>query len=265
MNLTMAPAQFTEGEALELTDYRPVNRFAILSVIFGGLSWLSLLHPILLVLPLFGAVAGFCAAWQLSQPGSAQSGKLPAKWGIFLSLLFGIWVMTAGISKQQLLNHQAKTYALQWFELLRQGKLQEVHQLTLHQGQRASPGTTLEAFYDPKPREKPKTDPDDPSAAASLNDEREPTGFEQYSDYFSRPLCKRLADLGANATYEYVRTVQQEQVTTTDMHITQLFRVTAKEGGSTEQFLLQVKLERTEINHIANWRMSDDMRELQEE
>src|SRR5688572_11163370 len=105
MNLSVAPAQFTEGEALELTDYRPVNRFAILSTILGGLSLLALLHPLLLALPLFGALTGFIAAWQLSSPSSTQSGTTVAKWGIFLSLLFGIWATSANYSRQQLLSN----------------------------------------------------------------------------------------------------------------------------------------------------------------
>src|SRR5687768_10126495 len=101
MNLSVAPTQFTEGEALELTDYRPVNRFAVLSAIFGGLSIFSLLSSLLLVVPVFGACAGFFSYWQLSLPSSNQSGKAAAKWGIFLSLLFGIWVVMAANSRER--------------------------------------------------------------------------------------------------------------------------------------------------------------------
>lgn len=263
MNLSVAPAQFTEGEALELSDYRPVNRFAILSAILGGLSWLSLLSPTFLALPLFGVAAGFFAAWQTIRPNATQSGSAAAKWGIFLSLAFGLCSATSNIAKQQLLTKQATTYSLEWFELLRQGKLQEVHQLTMHQGRRAAPGVTLETFYDPKPREKPKKDPDKPSPEEQL-EAMEPTGYEQYQDFYSRPLVKRLADLGSKATYEYLRTVHQEQVSPNDIHVLQHYRVTVNDGATKEQFVVQLKLERTEINHIANWRIDDDLREMQE-
>jgi hypothetical protein len=256
MNLSVAPAQFTEGEALELTEYRPVNRFAVLSAIFGGLSVLAVLHPLLMALPLFGAATGFFAAYQLAKPTSLQSGNSAAKWGIFLSLLFGICATSANYSRQRLLDNQARTYAMQWFELLREGKLQEAHQLTMYQGQRAAAGTSLDAFYAEKSPEKTKST-ESPSPEEMM---AEPTPFELFENFYSRPLIKRFVDFGKNARYEYLQTTEQEQVSPSNYIIRQQYRVTPN-GDANEQYLIEIKFDRTETNHIANWRL-EDIREI---
>ena len=259
MNVSVAPAQFTEGEALELTEYRPVNRFAILSAIFGGLSVLALLHPLLMALPLFGAATGFFAAYQLSKTTSLQSGKPAAKWGLFLSLLFGICATSASLSRQQLLENQARTYAMQWFELLREGKLQEAHQLTMHQGQRAAAGTSLDTFYAKQSREKPDSTAEGPTPN-EMEEMMETMPFAQFEDFYSRPLIKRFVEFGKNARYEYLETTEQEQFSPANYIIRQQYRVTPNEDAS-EQYLIEIKFERTEMNHIANWRL-EDIREI---
>jgi hypothetical protein len=258
MNLSVAPTQFTEGEALELTEYRPVNRLAVLSAVLGGLSVFALVHSMLMALPIFGAATGLLAYWQLSRPNPLQSGMLAAKWGVFLSLFFGICVGTAAMSRRQFLDQQARTFALQWFQLVSEGKLQEAHQLVLNPLRRAKSQSELEDYYNEKPREKPnsrettKRSPEDMMMM-------EPTGPEQFSQFYSRPVMKRLTAIGKNAKFQYLRTIQSMD-SPLSLTIVQQYGVT-QQGGNSEQLVVEITMERLLSDHIANWRVDENIRE----
>jgi hypothetical protein len=260
MNLSVAPTQFTEGEALELTEYRPVNRFAVLSAIFGGLSGFTLLHPMLLVLPLVGAAAGFIAYWQLSVPNPLQSGKTAAKWGIFLSLLFGICMVTATASRDRLLARQARSCAEHWFQLISEGKLQAAHQLTLPSLRRSTSEADLKEYY--KPKERKSRLPSGEGSPGEMSEMLDLSGQELFDQLFSRPIMKRLAEFGNNATYEYLGTVSHIQTGPSSLSIVQQFGVTQRDGVNTERLVVEITLERTEDRQIANWRVDESIREL---
>jgi hypothetical protein len=61
MNAVTDSTRFSDTESEEFTVYRPVNRWAIIAAVFGGLSAASLLHPALLAFPLVGLFAGLMA------------------------------------------------------------------------------------------------------------------------------------------------------------------------------------------------------------
>ena len=254
MNLSVAPNQFTEAEAPELTEYRPVNRFAILSAVFGGLSGLGLLHPLFLIFPVVGVAAGLFASWQLAPRDSLQSGMTAAKWGVFLSLFFGIWVAANVYSRQQLLANQAKAYSEQWLKILSEGKLLEAHQLMLNQGRRVPAGTSLEKHYEMRPRTKPSTSTQEPSSE-QMNEMMEEAPHEELKKFTDLPITQRVSKLGTHAEYEYLRTLAQIQLSPSEMVVRQRFAVNHNHDGKSERFEVDVNLERTEINRIANWRV----------
>lgn len=253
MNLSVEQARFTEGEAVELADYRPLNKLALASAVLGVLSGLALLHPFLICLAAFGFATGLLAVRQLSIPDSPRTGATLARVGIFLSLLFGFGVGTKELTRQRATIEQARECAERWFELVRQGKLREAHQLTLHPPLRAVAGTSLDVVYAPRTRPRRRPDPSEGLAAEMEMMAQVPE--EQLTQFFKGEPAQRLAALGTNATYTYLRTTQQQRSGPVEVMVKQDFGVEAVENGKPVRFVVNVTLERVLTNRIAAWRV----------
>ena len=73
---------------LGTTEYAAVNGVSVIAVILGVASALSLLDPVLLVIPLLTLVLSLVAIWQIRKSNGTQTGKGLALLGLLLAIGF---------------------------------------------------------------------------------------------------------------------------------------------------------------------------------
>jgi hypothetical protein len=113
-------------------DYVALNQTAIVAVVFGVLSLLAFVSPVLLVIPLVGVVVGVVAIRQINASAGTQAGRGMAIAGLALSALLGggaaarevISAASAGGDKARIAATLAELGAD-----VREGKYREAHAL----------------------------------------------------------------------------------------------------------------------------------------
>lgn len=73
---------------LGTAEYVAVNGMSVVAIIMGVASALSLLDPVLLVIPLLAVVLGIIAIWQVKESNGTQTGTGLAIGGLVFALLF---------------------------------------------------------------------------------------------------------------------------------------------------------------------------------
>lgn len=250
--------RFSELEQPELAEYRPVNRFAFFAFIVGWLSALALAHLVFCVLPLTGVVVSLMALRQLNNSELKQSGRQLAILGLGLSLLFGSWAISRESSRELRMYEQSQRFAEEWFELLRNGKLQEAHQLTLPEETRAAAGVALADHYAQHSHDK------DSAATSSSKGSSDPANMMEmmshphfeFDSFFAQPLVKKLRDLGSTAHYKFRERVQFVDTAAATSEMELLFDVTDEREGSKQTFPIRIALARTYRPGVAaDWRV----------
>lgn len=118
--------------------YRTISILALVSLGLGLISPLVFFAPLLLVLPIAGAVLGLLAVRRIATSDSALIGRAAALVGIALSVASISAAITRGELSQYLLSRQARATALEWFALLQQGDAEQAFQLMSTSRQRPS-------------------------------------------------------------------------------------------------------------------------------
>jgi hypothetical protein len=127
--------------------YRSISLAAVLALVFGCASALALIHPFLWVIPVVTIVIAVVAMRGIAREGANLTGRGLAITGLVLALFFGCWAPTRILTRQSYLYRQARPYADQWLELVRDGKIFEAHQLMQTVGERQKPDASLEVYY----------------------------------------------------------------------------------------------------------------------
>lgn len=205
-----------------LASYQGVSIMAVLALLLGMASALALVHPFLWVVPPVAVVLSILAIRAIDAPDSNLTGRRLAIAGLALALLFGLWAPSRVLTRQWQLYRQARAFADDWLELIRQGELQAAHQLTLPHIERQKPGVSLEKIY-------------------SESDEAK----NRYQNFFGDKPAKTIAALGDEATYEYAggNGVARE---TFSEHVALSYRVRHAENGREREFPIRVVLDRQE-------------------
>lgn len=125
-----SPTHASSGNG-EIVEYRTLSVLAIVSLVFGLASPLSLLAPLLLAIAFFGAAASVIALQRISSSGGLLAGRGVALVGLALCVASIGAVYGRAIVTRQLLSRQAQAVAMQWFELLQSGQAEQAHELTL--------------------------------------------------------------------------------------------------------------------------------------
>jgi hypothetical protein len=205
-----------------LAAYRGVSVTAVIALTLGVASVLALVHPLLWAVPPIAIVVAVVAIRTIDAPDSNLTGRNLALTGLAIALVFGLWAPTRILTRQAKLFSQARSFADEWFELVRTGKLHEAHQLSLSPIERQKPGTSIEAAY---------------GASAELK--------KMNKDFWSSsPVVRQLADLGEQATYEYVggEGVSPREFVTE--HIALNYRVRYNENGQERILPIRIGLDR---------------------
>jgi hypothetical protein len=178
---------FTSDEPLvsgfderEVPGYRPMSLLAFLTLALGLVSGIALAHPIAWFAPAITLVIGVYSLRRISEPRANLAGRRLAMLGILLAVLFGAWAPSRYYTRQRHFFEAARQFADSWLALVREGKLQEAHQLTLMHHRRQATTAGLPRFYRENEQER-----------------------QALANYFRKPLIKSLVELGTKAEFVY--------------------------------------------------------------
>lgn len=244
--------RFSELEQPELIEYRPINRFAFAAFVIGWFSSLSLLHPVFCILPLSGIVISLLALWQFRSAEIKQSGRILAVFGLALSLLFGSWTIARETSREFRIYEQARLFAENWLSLMREGKLYELHQLTLPEESRAAGGVVLSDHY--AVHDHSKGAQEDRSSEMMEMMSHPHSAFDSF---FAQSTPQRLRDLGTKAQYQYREAVQFMNTGPTRCEVQLIFNVKIESNDGQNSFPIRVTLVRNYKPGIAaDWHVA---------
>lgn len=130
-----------------LAQYSTVSRSAVLAAFLGLASPLVLVSPLLVVVPLAAAAVGAVALRRIATSGGQFSGRWPATIGLCLAALFLGWGLSRQWTRQAVLAREAEQFAEGWLQLVRQGKHQRAHQLTVPPDARLNSDASIAEFY----------------------------------------------------------------------------------------------------------------------
>jgi hypothetical protein len=121
---------FHSDEPPEVSEYRTMSALAIISLVFGLLSPLCFVSPLLMVIPLLGAAFAIVALRRIE----ASDGGLAGRWAALAALVLCSATAVASISHDRVTRHlrsnQAEELARQWIGLLLAGQIEQAFQLT---------------------------------------------------------------------------------------------------------------------------------------
>lgn len=138
----------TFDDASADVPYRAPSVLAIAAFLLGILSPLAFVHPVVWVLPAVGVGVALAALARIKQSDGALIGRPAAVAGLLLALTFGLAAPVYAVSRTIWLEHRAQQVSEQFFQLLREGRKYEAHQLTLHPDLRFPPGSAYEGAYE---------------------------------------------------------------------------------------------------------------------
>ena len=251
---------FTSVEDETLTGYRPISRLAIASLLLGLLSAAALLHPLLWILPISAVILAAIAFRQTVSPASELRGTAFALTAISLGFLFGSLAVSWQFSFQAALDRQAREYSTAWLELVRQGRLQEAHQLTKHSAERLAPGVSLDEAY--AQREQPKSKIDPPAMAANgmegadLESLMTESLAAQFGSFYAKPPLAKLIALDRTWKAQYRGSIGHSRLNQYTRDVAQWFVVSYQDHGQPQTMDVVVVVERTSVDREANWRIS---------
>ena len=114
----------------DATDYRPVSPLAVAALVLGGCSAVALLTPFAWFVPLIAGAAALVALADVSRPGAARVGRLPALAGLGLAVGFGAQAVTDAAVGRWIERSRAVATAETWLEAIRAGRLEEARSIS---------------------------------------------------------------------------------------------------------------------------------------
>jgi hypothetical protein len=116
-------------EATEGAGYHAISPLAVGSLVLGLLSPLSLIAPLLWIVPAL-AIGLACLAFRaIANSGGDQAGRSTAFAGLALGIIFAAAGPVQSATTRYLLTEQVRPICDAWFDSLRNGEPQKAHQL----------------------------------------------------------------------------------------------------------------------------------------
>jgi hypothetical protein len=131
-NTTASAPETTRGAAIEneIPAYRAIGPGAVVSLVFGALSLLSLIDSTFLSCSALAIVLGVLADRKIQRLPDVLAGRKLAQAGIALGLVFGLASITSGTVQHYLRRVAAARFARSYVEVLKTGQLEDVYWYT---------------------------------------------------------------------------------------------------------------------------------------
>lgn len=243
MNSTASERQFSP-ETGEVPEYRSTSRLAILAAIIAVLSPAALFHPLLAI---FAWVAAILAGLALLTMTEQHSGRLLAMCVLVPTLIFGTLGPTHYFSKQHRMFTDAREFALQWLEMIDQGRLMEAHQLTLTFYERQPANISLESHY-----RNPFTE------SQGIPSEEEMHGpFSNLMEFQNKFPISVALEWPGGFDAEFLGNRESLRGTAESKTIGLRFRLNGKAESAGESIRITIFMQRFERDKVGFWRVLD--------
>ena len=229
-----SPALMTETEA-EMSAYRSPHRLAVTALVLALASPLTLVSPLLWILPGVAAILAVVARRQVAANPNQYTGLGISAVALALSLACLAMGPAQYFSQQQFMYRTATKNAEQWLELVGNGDLQRAHQLVLKKPERVETENEIAVLY-----------------STNATKERE------MNEYFSNDFARELVEAGDDAEYVFVAGKRISQYRR-DNYVTLQFSMSRENSGTTKTTLFNIVMARTPSDDKteASWRVSN--------
>lgn len=146
-NSDSVPQDGSYDEWGDRRDYRVINGWSVVAMILALLSSAALLLPIFWGVPLLAIIVSLVALSKIKREPHLYMGRRLAIVSLVAALILGGWSTSRHYFFRLHMYAAAENNLNNWFELIKQGKQEEVHQLSLLPGMRAMGKTTLSEYY----------------------------------------------------------------------------------------------------------------------
>lgn len=194
---------FHSYDVEQVADYRSLSVMALISLLIGIASFLSLFSNLFLILPLCGIVLSLLAMRRIATSSALLAGRGAALLGLALCVAFGV----AALSRAGVIRHfrsgEAEQYARKWLEEITANNSDQAFKMTLA-------GV----------RPLPPPEPGMPSPTTT-----------PYQNFMADALIKKLAAVGANARIELLKTLEYRSPARREYVVRQLYRITPHDAS----------------------------------
>ncbi|MBC7854531.1 MAG: DUF4190 domain-containing protein [Pirellulaceae bacterium] len=139
------PETLADDGPLTVPEYRAVSKWAMAALGLGLLSGISVISPLLGIVPLAALVIGGYALRQVHREGLA--GRWMAVAPLVLAPLFLGWGCSREISRREIFVAHAREFADDCLSILNQNEPYYAHQMMMDQKQRLDPHLNFEIAY----------------------------------------------------------------------------------------------------------------------
>jgi hypothetical protein len=214
------------------SDYQVINGWSIVALILTVLSSFALVLPIFLGLPVLAIIVSLFALSRIRREPHLFMGRRLAILSLVAAVILGSWSIGRRMFFHAHMYTAAEENVTEWFQLLKKGKHEAAHQLSLLPGMRASGKTTLREYY--------------------LNEKR---AREEMQDYFSEPALRTIISLGEKWS---VRLVENRRLNITDdarLLVYQRFMIEYVKDGRPVALAVETKSSRMldKYTRVSHW------------
>lgn len=218
-----------------MEEYKSLDLFAVFSLIAGLLSAGVVVSTVFLFVAFVAIVCGLISFLRIFTSGGILTGHWVAGLGIAAAILFGTFQFSYQQFRKNTIHAASREHSVRWLNLLREGRLNEAHQLGMRFDERQIPGTDLNKHYRNTALLNDGKDIMESSGDKSVN--MSGTPYEQRTDYFDRPTLQKIIQLGTDCEIKFVRTLISAKEKNVDYVSQEFDLIYEKEGEPiTEKF-----------------------------
>lgn len=195
---------FHADDLEEATQYRSLSVLALLGLLFGLASPLCFGAPLLMAVPIIGAVLSLLALQRIASSNGSLAGRWAAIIGLFLCVAVGVAPFSRHYVIRTQRESQAKEFGQKWLKMMVDGKVEDAFRLTVDSTRGPAPPTPGE-----------KTTPTNP-----------------YDVFRALPLVKAIEAAGPDAEIRFDETVLYEPESFKKVYVRQKFDVVPHSGGA---------------------------------
>jgi len=228
-------SELSDPQDTDSGQYQAISGLAVVGLLVALASPAAFGHPLLWAVPLAAVVICVLALRQIAREAPAMIGRKAALTGLAVALLFGAAAPAQRYTYGWLVDAEARRFAAQWFEFMRQNEREKSYELTRHAEGRLPLDENLPSHYLPGTE-----------ARTELN------GYLQQSG------AQALLALGREFQVRYYDSEPRFRADRGDM-IKQIYAVTYEEDGEKKSFFMQLTMNRRYVADPgrAFWRLAD--------
>lgn len=223
MNPSPQPSvSLSEGFEAQQLRYRAVSKLAVSALVFGGLSFTALIHPLLWLTPVVALLLCGLALWDIARSDRVLTGRRCAVWGLALAMFFGAAGPAKWAGYRWLIRREARQVADEWWQHIEADEPEKAFQLTVLPHLRQPRDETIWEFYR-----------SNPESAEELHEYVKPES-----------LVRTLLELRKQgASFRYYSSEGQESRGTRDWVVV-VHAVTYEQQGKKKTFFVRLQLKR---------------------